>query len=177
MKTQKESKVEIRTLLLTHLWCSDRRRSRPPSSHRWAPSRLEDRRRRSGTGRGARTRSPSSSGPPKEERGTSVLGNLLRVWHPIDSRSRPINNVWGHREGSTQIQEIRDCDMNILCLPAIKGDQSRCWCRLLPYCTTCLTEKETGMATNATSTYYTATYLRCAPFIPSKRRREREKRT
>ena len=56
------------TLLLTHLWCSDRRRSRPPSNHRWAPSRLEDRRRRSGRGRGARTRSPSSSGPPKGER-------------------------------------------------------------------------------------------------------------
>ena len=59
--------------------------------------------------------------------------------------------------------------MNILCLPA--------WCWLLPYCTTCLTEEETGMATNATSTYYTATYLLCAPFIPSKRRREREERT
>ena len=95
MKTLKESKVEIRTLLLTHLWCSDRRRSRPPSSHRWAPSRLEDRRRRSGTGRGARTRSPSLSGPPKEERGASVLGNLLRVCHPIDSRSRPITMYGG----------------------------------------------------------------------------------
>ena len=51
-------------MLSTHLWYSVRRRSRPPSNHRWAPSRLEDRRRRSGTGRGARRRSPSSSGPP-----------------------------------------------------------------------------------------------------------------